>query len=140
MLLRELSQQVQTVHDGGAALEAVREFQPEIVLLDIVLPGMDGYEVARHLRADWDSRRTMRVGDGPRGNAQPQYDGDSRPFALIALTGYGQIEGRRRALEAGFDCHLVKPVGLATLESLLEQPTENLARFGWSKSAIVAPS
>jgi two-component system CheB/CheR fusion protein len=90
--------EVRVAHDGPAGLEAVGQFLPEVVLLDIGLPGgMDGYEVARRLR------------DLP---------GLESTF-LVALTGYGQEEDRRRAEEAGFDAHCVKPADLAVLWDLL---------------------
>ena len=88
--------------EGHEALELVRATDPDIALVDIGLPGIDGYEVARRVRA-LDGRRPV----------------------LIALTGYGQPEDRRRASEAGFDDLLVKPVdptALATLLATLEIP------------------
>jgi len=88
--------------EGHQALELVRARDPDIALVDIGLPGIDGYEVARRVRA-LDGRRPV----------------------LIALTGYGQPEDRRRASEAGFDDLLVKPVdptALATLLATLEIP------------------
>lgn len=94
-LLTLLGNEVCVVHNGPAALAIMDEFDPGLVLLDIDMPGMDGYEVARHLRRqERDHRR------------------------LVALTGFGQEEDRRRAIAAGFDQHLVKPVDLATLQSL----------------------
>jgi signal transduction histidine kinase len=96
-LLTIAGHQVRVVHDGLAALEAADSYHPEAILLDIGLPGMSGHEVARQLR-----ERT----------------GPERPL-LIALTGYGQEEDRRRSLEAGFDCHLVKPVDPPELLRLL---------------------
>ena len=83
--------------DGLAALQAVRARAPDVVLLDIGLPKMNGYEVARHIRE------------------QP-WGGN---VALVALTGWGQDEDKRRAREAGFDHHLTKPVKGAALEKLL---------------------
>jgi PAS domain S-box-containing protein len=88
---------VRIAHDGPAALEAARAFQPEVVLCDIGLPGMNGYEVATRLREQPAFQRTP----------------------LIALTGYGQDEARSRSREAGFDVHLVKPVEPDALEALL---------------------
>ncbi|HEY3267705.1 MAG TPA: PAS domain S-box protein [Armatimonadota bacterium] len=88
---------VRIVHDGLTALEVAARFRADVVLLDIGLPSMDGYEVARRLR----------------GNA------DLHPATLVALTGYGQEEDHIRSREAGFNHHLVKPVDFATLESLL---------------------
>lgn len=79
---------VRTAHDGIQALEVARTFEPQVVLLDLGMPKMDGYETARRLR-----RQT--------GGEQ---------MTLIALTGWGQEQDRRRTMEAGFDAHLVKPV------------------------------
>jgi signal transduction histidine kinase len=92
---------VRVAHDGVRALEVDAEFDPECVMLDIGLPLLDGYEVARRLR---------------------QRDG-ARRRVLVAMTGYGQAEDVRRALEAGFDRHLVKPVSLAvTLQIIASSP------------------
>jgi CheY-like chemotaxis protein len=96
-LLRCLGAEVFTAHDGPAALETLRTEKPCAAVLDIGMPGMDGYEVARRVRA------------GPRGEL----------VQLIALTGWGNDEDRRRSREAGIDHHLVKPVDLNVLESLL---------------------
>ena len=84
--------------DGSAALQAILDFRPEIAVLDIGLPGLDGYQVAQRVRA--------RLGQRIR---------------LVAMTGYGQPEDRSRALEAGFDRHLVKPVDPAQLLALLTE-------------------
>lgn len=84
-------------HSGPAALEAVRSFRPDVLLLDIGLPGMNGYEVARHLRAD------------------PAAAG----LVIVALTGWGTEDDRRRTREAGFDHHLTKPVEPEEIERLL---------------------
>ncbi|MDB5912814.1 MAG: putative histidine kinase, hybrid, partial [Ramlibacter sp.] len=94
-----LGLQAQAVHEGTAALAAAQAFSPDVVLLDIGLPGMDGYQVARVLRAD------------------PQV-GRAR---LIALTGWGAESDRKRAMDAGFDHHLTKPVDLGVLEDLLRK-------------------
>jgi CheY-like chemotaxis protein/two-component sensor histidine kinase len=88
--------EVQVCHDGIKALELAGNFQPDVVLLDIGLPGMDGYEVARQLRG------------------QPK----TEAALIVALTGYGQEEDMRRSREAGFDHHIVKPADLAALSSL----------------------
>jgi PAS domain S-box-containing protein len=100
-LLRCLGAEVVTVHDGPAALEAIRTAKPSAAVLDIGMPGMDGYEVARRARA------------GPQGEE----------IKLIALTGWGNDEDRRRSREAGIDHHLVKPVDLHALEELLAART-----------------
>ena len=93
---------VEAVEEGLTALDRARAVDPDVALVDIGLPGIDGYEVARRVRA-LDGRRPV----------------------LIALTGYGQPEDRRRASEAGFDGLLVKPVdptALTTLLATLEIP------------------
>jgi CheY-like chemotaxis protein len=92
--------EVMVAYDGYAALDAGPEFAPEIALIDIGMPGLNGYEVARAARiAPW-----------------------GRSATLVALTGWGQEEDKRRALEAGFDIHLTKPVDLGLLEGLLATP------------------
>jgi two-component system CheB/CheR fusion protein len=97
LLLRGLGHDVQTAHDGPSALEAAQQHRPDVVLLDIGLPHMDGYEVARRLRQ------------------QP----DMQAATLVAMTGFGQDEDRRRSFAAGFDHHLVKPVDPYELQKLL---------------------
>jgi signal transduction histidine kinase len=99
MLLRILGQDVRTAHNGRSALEAARASMPEIAILDIGLPGMDGHELARRLR------------DEPGGAA----------VVIIALTGWGQDVDRRRSAEAGFDHHLTKPADPEALRKLLSQ-------------------
>jgi len=96
-VLQTLGHEVRTAADGARALEEAAQFAPDVVLLDIGLPGMDGFEVARRLRA---GRRTPGM-------------------KLIAVTGYGQELDRRNTERAGFDAHVVKPVNLAALEQLL---------------------
>jgi len=96
-LLNLRGNSVRAAYDGPSALETAAAFQPNVVLLDIGLPGMNGYEVAKRIRE------------------QPQLQN----VVLIALTGWGQEADRRRSHEAGFDHHLVKPVSLATLQRLL---------------------
>ena len=97
MLLRTAGAEVRVAHDGPTALEEFERCESHVVLLDIGMPDMDGCEVARRLR---EISRPDRV-------------------ALVALTGWGQDEDRRRIREAGFDHHLVKPVDLASLQALL---------------------
>jgi two-component system CheB/CheR fusion protein len=97
-LLFELNgHHVRMAHDGPAALEIAHSFHPQVIVLDIGLPGMDGYEVARRLRSE----------------AQMQ------SVNLIALTGYGQSEDRQRSIAAGFNHHLVKPVDPEVLQTLI---------------------
>ncbi|MBN9683876.1 MULTISPECIES: ATP-binding protein [unclassified Corallococcus] len=88
-------------YDGPSGLEAAKAFRPEIALLDIGLPVMDGYELAQRLRRQ----------EGP------------RPLKLVAVTGYGQESDRQRSKAAGFDAHLVKPLHFETLEALLKDLT-----------------
>ncbi|HEY2591547.1 MAG TPA: PAS domain S-box protein [Steroidobacteraceae bacterium] len=97
MLLACEGHETAAVYSGSEALERVRAFQPDVALLDIGLPVMDGYELARRLRA------------------MPE----SRGVRLVALTGYGQTEDHQRTREAGFDDHLVKPVDVPALERTL---------------------
>jgi CheY-like chemotaxis protein len=98
LLLTHTGAEVSVAHDGPEALETFERCRPHMVLLDIGMPSMDGYEVARRLRAS------------------PQQQ--PRP-SIVALTGWGQDEDRKRVREAGFDHHLVKPVDLGALQSLM---------------------
>jgi two-component system CheB/CheR fusion protein len=95
-LLQRHGHMVRAVSDGPSALDAVPAFHPDIMFLDIGLPGMSGYEVAEQLN---------------------RLTGDDRPM-LVALTGYGRDEDRKRCLEAGFDRHLVKPVSASDLDEI----------------------
>lgn len=97
MLIELLGHEVRVVHNGPAALDAIRREPPEMALVDIGLPGMDGYEVARSIRAC------------PRGAIT----------VLVALTGYGRDEDKQQARAAGFDHHLTKPVDMDALRDLL---------------------
>jgi signal transduction histidine kinase/ActR/RegA family two-component response regulator len=102
VLLDVLGYDVRVAHDGNAALEAVGRFEPVLVLLDLGMPEMDGYEVARRLRA------------GPGGHA----------LVIVALTGWGQEEDRQRSRAAGFDHHLVKPTDIDALQRLFAEVGE----------------
>ena len=97
LMLRLVGNEVRTAHDGLEAFELVEAFRPDAALLDIGMPRLNGYEVARRIRAEPWGRRVL----------------------LIALTGWGQEEDRRRSSEAGFDHHLVKPVDPVLLQKLL---------------------
>jgi PAS domain S-box-containing protein len=99
LLLRLQGHEVRVAHDGPSALATATSCLPHMVFLDIGMPGMDGYEVARRMRE------------------QPGL----KTVVLAALTGWGQQEDRRRTFEAGFDHHLVKPLEAKTLERLLDQ-------------------
>ena len=96
-LLEASGHDVKVAYSAEKALEMAAEYQPEIMLLDIGLPEMDGYEVAKRLR------QNLQLKD----------------LRLIALTGYGQDSDRQRSREAGFDAHVIKPVDLQTLSELL---------------------
>lgn len=97
MLFRLVGHEVRTAHDGLEAIAAADEFRPDAIVLDIGLPKLDGYEVARQIRRlEW-----------------------SRKTTLIAVTGWGQAEDKERSEEAGFDHHLVKPVDPSALLELL---------------------
>jgi CheY-like chemotaxis protein len=96
-LLRLSGHEVHTVHDGLEAVAAAETLEPQVVLLDIGLPKLNGYEAARRIRAQQGRKNVL----------------------LVALTGWGQEEDRRRSRESGFDAHLVKPVDFKALKALL---------------------
>jgi CheY-like chemotaxis protein len=95
-LIEKMGHEVRTAMDGVSAIELAREFRPALVLLDIGLPQMDGYSLARKLREE----------HGP-------------DLVLAALTGYGQERDRRLSHEAGINHHLVKPVGLDAVREII---------------------
>jgi CheY-like chemotaxis protein len=97
-LLRDYGHEVVTAHDGPQALDSARRHRPEIVLLDIGMPEMDGYEVAKRIRGELGLRDAL----------------------LVALTGHGEDRDRRLARDAGFDQHVTKPVDASKLEELSE--------------------
>ncbi|MEM5429276.1 response regulator [Cupriavidus oxalaticus] len=99
MLLTQEGHDVHTAFDGIEAVEVAAERQPDVILLDIGLPGINGFDAARQIR------------EQARG----------RPVVLIALTGWGQEEDRQRSEAAGFDAHLVKPVSLEALQRLISE-------------------
>ena len=109
--LREFGYQVEVALDGASALAIASHFTPDVCLLDLGLPLMDGYEVARRLRDN------------------PQMPDDLR---IIAVTGYAHEGARRRTTAAGFDAHLVKPVDLDALAMAVKNATARAAnrRFG----------
>jgi len=102
MIVQTLGHEACVVHDGIEALKVAIDFNPEIVLLDIGMPGLDGYEVARRLRA-------LAL---------------KNPFQIIAVTGWGQETDRRKSQKAGFDLHLVKPVALNDLKRILTESND----------------
>ena len=108
MLLRARGHDVRVAFSGPAALEIFKDYAPEIVFLDIGMPGMDGYEVARRLRQQ----------------------SSSSDVVLVAVTGWGQQEDRRRSAESGFNHHLVKPVDPEAVETLIQ--TARKERLGTS--------
>ena len=97
MLLNASGHDVRVAHDGPTALHVAGDYRPDVMILDIGLPGLNGYEVARQVRQ------------------HPLLGG----VMLIAMTGYGQESDRQRAVAAGFDHHLVKPVNFAAVQRLL---------------------
>lgn len=97
MLLELAGFEAESAHDGPSALRAAMEFRPDAVVLDVGLPGLDGYQVARHLRSS------------------PELHG----IVLIALTGYGQDADLERSRQAGFDHHFVKPTDPSTICEVL---------------------
>jgi signal transduction histidine kinase/ActR/RegA family two-component response regulator len=99
-ILTRAGHEITVAHDGNQALVQAREQSPQSVILDIGLPGMDGFEVARRLRSEAGCANAL----------------------IIAVTGYGQPEDRQKSIEAGFDHHLVKPVDLDELKKLLNKP------------------
>jgi len=109
MLLKYLGTDVRVCHDGPAAIEAIDAFHPDLVLLDLGMPGMDGYEVAQRIRQN------------------PEH----RDVTLIALTGWGQEDDRARSRSAGFDHHLIKPAGVDALRALMA----TLVRRGAQRAA-----
>jgi CheY-like chemotaxis protein len=97
MMLELMGNAVRTANDGREGVDEAEAFRPDVVVLDIGLPRLNGYEAARHIREQaW-----------------------GHDVVLIAVTGWGQDEDRRRSKEAGFNFHLVKPVEPAALEKLL---------------------
>ncbi|MCW8195704.1 PAS domain S-box protein [Proteobacteria bacterium 005FR1] len=99
LLLEHLGHQIAVAHDGPGALAIVNGFAPDLILMDIGLPGMSGYELARLLR------------EHPR----------TRGAVMAALTGYGQARDRERSQAAGFDAHLIKPVDIDTLQAFIAE-------------------
>lgn len=97
MLLKMLGSEVKVANDGATALSFLEDYQPNVILLDLGMPNMDGYEVARRIR---ESPQTERI-------------------ILIALTGWGQEDARQRTQAAGFDQHLVKPASVTQLQAIL---------------------
>ncbi|MDB5897685.1 MAG: hypothetical protein JWP41_1287, partial [Ramlibacter sp.] len=99
-LLRMDGHDVHTAHEGLAALEQALRLRPDVVVLDIGMPGLNGYEVARRIRAEpWGARSY-----------------------LVAATGWGQENDRRKATDAGFDLHLTKPFDPAELAGVVARP------------------
>lgn len=103
ILLRLMGNVTKTANDGVEAVEAASDFRPDVVLLDIGLPILDGYEACRRIR---------------------QQPGGAE-MVMVAVTGWGQDEDRARSSEAGFDHHLVKPVDQATLAEILASVTSS---------------
>ncbi len=117
MLLRLAGHEIRVAYEGRAALSLAQAFRPDVALLDIGMPGMNGYELARAFRLEpWGQTPT-----------------------LVALTGWGQDEDRRRAAEAGFDRHLTKPVDPAQIEALLDSGAADPSAVGESGLGRTTP-
>jgi CheY-like chemotaxis protein len=99
-LLRTMGHEVATAFEGRVALQRAKDFDPDVILLDLGMPEVDGFQVCQRLRAHAWSRQRPRI---------------------VALTGWGREGDLARTKRAGFDAHLVKPVDSETLEELLEQ-------------------
>jgi CheY-like chemotaxis protein len=112
-LLEWRGHEVRVAYNGQRALEVCREFHPEVILLDLVLPGLSGYALAKQLRCE----RAL----------------------LVAVTGYGQQEDIRRSHEAGFDAHLLKPIELDQLYALLERGCHGTAGPSGCLSSTASP-
>src|SRR5262249_23277385 len=95
--LEGLAREIKMVHSGPAAIEAAGQWRPDIILCDLGMPGMDGYETCRRLRRLPGLENAL----------------------IAAVSGYGSEDERKKSKEAGFDRHLVKPIGRATLEELV---------------------
>lgn len=107
---------VETAPDGERGVAVAERFRPDLVLLDIGLPGIDGYEVARRLRRAEVGGRSKPKREAPAGAAV-----STNRVVLVAVTGYGQAEDRERSKDAGFDHHLAKPVDPDSLRELLSR-------------------
>src|SRR5678816_3209930 len=101
-MLRMMGHEVHTAYDGEEGVSAAERWRPEIVLLDIGMPRMNGYEAAQRIREAW-----------------------GKDMFLVALTGWGQENDRNRTQEAGFDYHIVKPADPAELVKLMESLPSN---------------
>ena len=114
MMLELLGQQTRQAHEGVGAISAAREYRPELIFMDIGLPGLSGHEVAAKLRGELGMHDTF----------------------IVALSGYGTDEDRRKSMRAGFDSHLVKPLDPSTLPDILAQAERRRAGAG---SAMISP-
>jgi signal transduction histidine kinase len=114
MMLQHLGQQTRQAHEGNGALQAAAEFKPELIFMDIGLPGLSGHEVASRMRRDLGMTEAY----------------------IVALSGYGTEEDRRKSFYAGFDSHLVKPLDPATLPGILAEAER---RHAPTPSAIITP-
>ena len=115
MLVEKLGGSARAAHDATSGLQAVQDFRPDLVFLDIGMPGMDGYEACRRIR-QWPSQKHV---------------------VIVAVTGWGQSSDKQRALDAGFDAHITKPVDPAALARLLASNTAPLASADDDRSASV---
>jgi CheY-like chemotaxis protein len=114
MMLELLGQQTRQAHEGVGAIKAAQEYQPELIFMDIGLPGLSGHEVASRLRRELGMTQTF----------------------IVALSGYGTDEDRRKSMYAGFDSHLVKPLDPSTLPDILAMAERGRER---PVGAIISP-
>ena len=114
VMLETMGHETRTVYDGRGGLKLAADYRPDVVLLDIGLPEINGYEVARQIRE------------------QPW----GKEIVLIALTGWGKEEDKRRAADAGFDYHLTKPADVGRLETLIAQDAGRRNKSWLSEPAL----
>ena len=115
--LRLEGHEAKVVTEGAEVLGSARVFEPQVVVLDIGLPGIDGYQIARQLRSEAQTRDTL----------------------LIAVTGYGRDEDRALAAAAGFDCHFVKPADPVEIQAVIERGRQGDAGVALRSSGRVPP-
>jgi CheY-like chemotaxis protein len=114
LMLRMMGNETRTANDGLEALEIAADYEPNLIMLDIGMPRLNGYETARRIRDEkW-----------------------GRDIVLVALTGWGQEEDRRKSHEAGFDSHIVKPIEPDSLEKLLSSLPTNGPSVQPAKPAV----
>jgi DNA-binding response OmpR family regulator len=117
LLLEESGHDVQMAYDGATALRVALDYRPNVVLLDIGLPGIDGFEVAKRLR----------------------HQRDLSSVVLVAMTGYGQLTDKQRSHEAGFNHHLVKPANFGKVLQILATVPKNMGQGSGIRNPTLTP-